>query len=334
MSDLLEDHLKPAPPFTYCAVDYCRPWYIKEGCKEVKKYAELFTCMASQAVHLEVSNTLETDSFLNTLHRFICRRGSVRQLRSDQGTNFIGAKRELHEALQSMDQNKISAELLKENWMTFKMNPPSASHAGGVWERQIRTIRSVLSALLEKSASSLDGESFHTLICETEAIVNSRLLTVDNLSDPESLSPLTPNHILTMKTKPVLPPPGIFQREDLYLRKRWRRVQHLSCEFWTRWKKEFLHSLQERSKRTKPRCNVQFGDVVIVKDNNRARNRWSLAQVIETYPNKDDGLVRSVKVVIADPELSNTGKRVHPPSILERPEFPHGEPFNEEIQKD
>ena len=70
--------------------------------------------------------------------------------------------------------------------------------------------------------------------------------------------------------------------------------------------------------------------------------------MMETYPNKDDGLVRSVKVVIGDPELSNTGKRVHLPSILERPiqklvlllpteerpEFPHGEPFNEEIQKD
>ena len=349
MADLPEDRLKPAPPFTYCAVDYCGPWHIKEGRKEVKKYVALFTCMASRAVHLEVSNTLETDSFLNALRRFICRRGPVRQLRSDQGTNFIGAKRELREALQSMDQSKISAQLLKENcdWITFKMNPPSASHAGGVWERQIRTIRSVLSALLEKSASSLDGESFHTLICETEAIVNSRPLTVDNLSDPESPSPLTPNHILTMKTKPVLPPPGVFQREDLYLRKRWRRVQHLSCEFWTRWKKEFLHSLQERIKWTKPRRNMQVADVVIVKDDNKARNRWSLARVIETYPNKDDGLVRSVKVAIGDTELSSTGKRVHPLSTLERPiqrlvlllpreespGFPHGEPFNEEIQK-
>ena len=231
--------------------------------------------MASQAVHLEVSKTLETDSFINAVRRFICRRGPVRQLRSDQGKNFIGAKRELHEALQSMDQNKISAEMLKENcdWITFKMNPPSASHAGEVWERKIRTICSVLSALLEKSASSLDGESFHTLICENEAIVNSRPLTVDSLSDTESPSPLTPNHIFTMKSKLVLPPPGIFHREDLYSRKRWRRVQHLSCEFWTRWRKEFLHSLQERSKWTRQRRNMKVGDVVIVKDNNKARNR-------------------------------------------------------------
>ena len=67
--------------------------------------------MASREVHLEVSNSLETDSFINALRRFICRRGPVRQLRSDQGTNFIGAKKELREALQAMDQCKISSEM-------------------------------------------------------------------------------------------------------------------------------------------------------------------------------------------------------------------------------
>lgn len=86
---------------------------------------------------------------------------------------------------------------------------------------------------------------------------------------------------------------------------------------------------------------MQVGDVVIVKDDNKARNRWNLARVIETYPNKADGLVRSVKVAIGDPSLPSTGKRVHPLSVLERPiqklvlllpreerpEFPHGEPL-------
>ena len=78
------------------------------------------------------------------------------------------------------------------------MNRPSASHAGGVWEEQIRTVRSVLTALLDGNAGVLDGETFQMLICEAEAIVNSRLLTLDNLSDPDSLAPLMPNQ--TMKT--------------------------------------------------------------------------------------------------------------------------------------
>ena len=90
MADLPEDRLEPDAPFTYCAVDYFGPWTIKDGRKEVKRYGVLFTCLASRAIHLEVASSLETDSFINALRRFILRRGT---LRCDQGTNFVGAKR-------------------------------------------------------------------------------------------------------------------------------------------------------------------------------------------------------------------------------------------------
>ena len=165
--------------------------------------------MKSRAIHLESSNSLDTDSFVDALRRFICRRGPIRQLRSDQGTNFIGARRELKEALEELDQDQIQAELVKSNWFTFKTNLPSASHMGGIWEQQIRTARNVLSALLETIGAQLDDEAFRTFLCEAEAIVNSRPLSVETLSDP-SLDPLTPNHLLTIKTKVVLPPQACF----------------------------------------------------------------------------------------------------------------------------
>lgn len=65
-----------------------------------------------------------------------------------------------------------------------------------------------------------------------------------------------------MKTRVLLPPPGVFQSADQYSRKRWRRVQHLSNEFWIGWKKEFLHSLQQRQKWIRPNRNVEIGDIV------------------------------------------------------------------------
>ena len=146
MGDLPEDRLELAPPFTNCAVYYFGPWLIKQGRKEVKRYGVLFTCMVSRAIHLEVSNTLETDSFINALQRFICRRGPIQLLRSDQGTNFVGAKRELCEAINKLNQRRISSELLKNgcDWMAFKMNVPSASHMGGAWEPQIRSVRKIM----------------------------------------------------------------------------------------------------------------------------------------------------------------------------------------------
>ena len=71
MADLPSDRMQEAPPFTYCAVDYLGPFYIKEKRKELKRFGCLFTCLTSRAVHIEISNTLETDSFNMALRRFI-----------------------------------------------------------------------------------------------------------------------------------------------------------------------------------------------------------------------------------------------------------------------
>ena len=104
------------------------------------------------------------------------------------------------------------------------MNVPEASHMGGSWERQIRTVRNVLASLLAQHASQLDDETLRTFMVEAEAFVNCRPLTVDTINSSHMPEPLTPSHLLTMKSKVILPPPGEFQRADLYSRKRWRRV--------------------------------------------------------------------------------------------------------------
>lgn len=297
MANLPHDRLESIAPFTYVGVDLFGPWIVKEGRKQMKRYGVIFTCLNCRAIHLETANSLDTSSFINALRRFVSIRGSIRQLRSDQGTNFVGAERELREAVLEMDEERISQYLLKQgcDYFGFKMNVPSASHMGGVWERQIRTVRSVLSSVLSQSSTQLDDEALRTFMCEVSAIVNCRPLTVENLNDPLSLSPLTPNQLLTMKSQVVLPPPGEFSRPDLFSRKRWRRVQYLINEFWYRWRREYLQCLQSRSKWQKPSRNLTVGDVVLVTDDNLPRNQWKLGRVLETVVD-DDGLVRKVKL--------------------------------------
>lgn len=124
--------------------------------------------MASRAVHIEVTDTLETDSFINAQRRFVCIRGPIQQLRSDQGTNFVGARTELKTALQELDHAKIRNELQRHDcdWFTFSMNVPSAGHVGGVWERQIRSVRNqrnVLNAVLHNNGWHLNAESLEPL---------------------------------------------------------------------------------------------------------------------------------------------------------------------------
>ena len=178
-------------------------------------------------------------------------------------------------------------------------------------------MRNILTALLQNNGLQLDDESLRTLMCEAEAIINSRPLSIDNLSDPDALSPLTPNHLLTMKSKVVLSPPGNFQSADKYCRKRWRRVQHLANEFWARWRKEFLLSLQQRQKWTRPRRDLCVDDVVLIKDENLPRNRWQLARVATTNQSAD-GRVRTVKVALAS-QIDNRGRRLGDVKYLERP---------------
>ncbi len=317
MADLPKDRLEPAPPFTYSAVDCFGPWLIKDGRREVKRYGMLFTCMASRAIHLEVANSLDTNSFLNAYRRFVGRRGPVRQLRSDRGTNFIGARNELNAAVKEMDVDKIKRELMKDKCDMLELNPnvPHASHMGGIWEQQIRTARNVLRILLSNHGRQLDDESLCTVMIEAEAIVNSRPLTTESTFE---LTPLSPNNLLTMKSDVVLPPPGDFQRADIYSRKPWRRIQYLANEFWNQWRKGFLQSLQKRQKWIRPRKNIMIGDIVLVVEDNLPRNRWLLACVVETYMSKD-GLTRKVKVITADSHLDKNGKRHDASTYLERP---------------
>ena len=160
----------------------------------------------------------------------------------------------------------------------------------------IRSVRSVLHSLLNELGTQLDDEAFRTLMTETEHIINSRPLTVDNLSDPTPAEPLTPNHLLTGKSTVVLPPPGKFDSPDVYSRKRWRRVQYLVNQFWTRWRKECTNLLYRRQKWTDTRRNSQVGDIVLMRDNDLPRNQWPLARITKVYSSQD-GLIRKVQVL-------------------------------------
>ena len=298
MADLPEERFSTEGPFTITGMDMFGPFYTRQGRKTNKRYVVLFTCLSSRAVHLETTADINTDSFIQALRRFISRRGKVCKLFSDNGKNFIGAENELKKAYNEMDHSQIRDFLLEQSCdlIEWKKNPPSASHMGGAWERLIQSVRNILKSMFKENSQLLNDESFQTFLTEAECIINSRPLTISNLSDPTSL-PLSPNNILTMKTRVALPPPGKFQQADVYCRKRWRQVQYLADIFWNRWKKEFLSQLQERQKWNNESRNFKVNDIVLLKDVNMPRSQWPIARISKTYPS-DDGFVRKVQLFI------------------------------------
>lgn len=129
-ADLPQDHHKETSSFKYNAVDYFGPFHIKEGRRELKRFGILFTCLSSQAIHLETEVSLTTNSFLNAYRQLVeCRGAAVKQLRSNQGSNFVGAHKKLALALTEKDNSVITRELAKDacDWIQMKI----ANYMGG-----------------------------------------------------------------------------------------------------------------------------------------------------------------------------------------------------------
>lgn len=303
MADLPEDRTEPSPPFTCVGIDVFGPWLIstrrlRGGAANSKRWGLVFTCLSSRAIHIELLESMDASSFICALRRFSAIRGPVSKIRCDRGTNFVGGKSELEQSLTEADHQKIQ-RYSSEHGCEWVFNPPHASHFGGVWERQIRTIRSVLDSMLTQIGSpQLTHELLATLMAEVAAIVNSRPLTTVP-SDTEEAQPLSPSMLLTAKERPLNPPPGDFVPEDLYARRRWRRTQYLADQFWTRWRREYLQNLQRRPKWQDSRPNLVEGDLVLIKDEETRRYLWPLGKVTKAIQSAD-GKVRKAEVRKAD----------------------------------
>jgi hypothetical protein len=201
--------------------------------------------------------------------------------------------------------------------MEFKTITPTASHQGGVWERQIRTIRAVLNEILLKHKARLDTSMLRTSFYEVMATVNSRPLSLQDINNPEDTI-LTPNVLLTGKKHVTPPPPGCFPEASMYGRSRWKKVQVVAEDFWRKWKSSYLDSITQRQTWKDKADNLKVDDVVLVMDQDQPRNDWRRGIVTETYPG-EDGLVRKATVRLGNRFLDRKGKVMEKATVLVRP---------------
>jgi hypothetical protein len=291
MADLPAERLTENKcPFAATGIDYFGPVMVKVGRSLSKRYGVIFTCLAIRAVHLEVAHSLDTDSFLLAFSRFCSRRGCPEKVFSDNGTNLTKGHKELQTLLIELDQSKISKSLVKQG-IQWHFNTPYGSHEGGVYERMIRSVRNVLSALTKQQV--LSCESLSSLMCMAENILNQRpICQVSN--DPSDLGALSPNLLLLFEHDTRLPV-GNFEPTLVYSMRRWNQVRYLTHVFWKRWSKEYLSTLQSRQRWQGPRPNLKVNDLVLLVESNVPRNGWSLGRVIEAKVGRDD-LVRSCSI--------------------------------------
>ncbi|XP_062541407.1 uncharacterized protein LOC134209436 [Armigeres subalbatus] len=271
-------------PFHSVGIDYLGPIEVNVGRRKEKRWVAVFTCLAIRAIHLEVAASLSTQSCLMAIRRFSCRRGVPGEIFSDNATCFKGADNEMKIIFGECAEKVVNATT------AWHFNPPAAPHMGGIWERMVRSVKEAMKAL--DDGRTLSDEVLQTTLAEAEDMINTRPLTyVPQDADEEAI---TPNHFLrgsiTCADLVVDESAGT----ALALRNAYKRSQQLANQIWKRWLKEYLPTINRRTKWYEEKKPLQVNDLVFLVDGNNRKN-W-IRGVVEEVLQGPDGRVRQAVV--------------------------------------
>jgi len=209
------------------------------GRRKEKRWGVIFTCLTVRAVHLEIAHSLDASSCIMCIRNFFNRRGTPREIFTDNGTNFKASEKVICEELPRVVFDEVYRSFDTIKW---SFNPPAAPHMGGAWERLIGSIKRVLSAICP--AMKFTSESLQSALWEIEFIINSRPLTFVSL-DTNDDEAITPNHLLLGSVSGYKP---------------------------KRWVREYVPDLARRGKWYAKQPPLTIGSVVLIVEENLPRN--------------------------------------------------------------
>ncbi|XP_025192771.1 uncharacterized protein LOC112592843 [Melanaphis sacchari] len=288
MASLPSYRVQQVKPFSITGVDYAGPVSLKEprNRNSVPRlaYICLFVCTTTKAIHLELSSDLSTECFLMAFTRFSARRGPIKEMHSDCGTNFIGASRlmdPLHDLTYSQTfQDSVLRHLAKHH-ITWHFNPPASPHFGGLWEAGVKSTKALI--LRSIGTHKLTSEEFLTLLTQVEATLNSRPLCALS-NDPNDFEALTPSHLLTLEPSTSLPDPTLTN--------------------------EYLSSLQVRKKWFVPNQDLRVGELVLIKEATHPLS-WRTGRIRDLHPGLD-GISRVATVDTTSGQLKRPAVKLCP----------------------
>ncbi|XP_063617952.1 uncharacterized protein LOC134790896 [Cydia splendana] len=285
-------------PFFQSGVDYAGPINMRtskgRGHRSYKGYICLFICMATRAIHLEAVSDLTAQGFIAAFKRFTARRGHCADLWSDNGTNFVGAARELKQ-LYAEERSSVAVEIadqLATNSTNWHWIPPHSPNFGGLWEAGVKSTKYHLKRVI--GDSTLTFEEMATVLAQIEACLNSRPMSRINSSNSNDPIPLTPGHFLVGEPL-VLVPDSNYESTNVGSLRRWQLTQKMVQDFWRRWSREYLTQFYHRYKWAHQTPEPVVGSVVLVKEDNLPPARWLYGVVIDKHPGLD-GITRVVSL--------------------------------------
>ena len=286
--DLPKERVNSNVPFTATGVDYFGPMFARNVFEEDdseldlhKTFVSLYTCATTRGIVLDLVKDASASTFVESLKRFIARRGCPQLMLSDNGKNFI---------------SELCQTFCAQRNINWKFSIAEAPWFGGFWERLISCIKKCIKKTIGKAVLTYD--EVQTLLFEVEQVINSRPLTYvyDDMEEP-----VTPNHLLFGRN---LLTSNVNNNEDFIVEdctKRYKHMQTVLSHFWKRFYHEYLTSLREfnNAKSNKKRnINVpNIDDVVIIYEEKMPRQKWRLGKILELIYGKDKN-VRGAKVLV------------------------------------
>ena len=292
MGDLPRERVVKSFTFENTGLDYCGPFQTIHNKDMRKIYVAIFVCFSTKAVHIETVNSLTKEDCLDAIKRFTARRGMPQYIYSDNSRTFMGTRGEIEFRQLLADDNfsDIIKEFLSSNHINWVTIPPRTPHFGGLWEAAVKSLKRHLYRTIGRQ--KLTTDTFTTLCCQIEAILNSRPLTTPSMDINDPLA-LTPGHFLIGKPITSLPHPAT--EDTTTLSRKYRCQDKMIRQFWKKWTTDYLSTLQQRFKWNKDRPQLKVGDVVVIKEDVTPPLTWPLARIIEVYDG-NDSIVRVAKV--------------------------------------
>ena len=254
-----------------------------------KAYGVIFTCLASRAIHIDLVEGYDTQSFLSTFRRFISIRGYPHTVNSDMGTQLMAASKEIRDMTGKWNINHIS-KFGQQQGMTWSFNKSSdAPWQNGACESLIKSVKRLLVIAIGENVLSF-GE-LQTVLFKVANTLNERPIGLKPDYDIFLGAYLCPNDLLLGRASSRVPSGPMVDTSDA--RKHFSLIQSIVTSFWRRWMRDYFPTLTIRQIRHTALRNLREGDVVLVQDSDLIRGNWKLAQVQRAKPDRD-GKVRDV----------------------------------------
>lgn len=206
--------------------------------------------------------------------------------------------RELFKQFKNNYKESLIYNFTATHEIKFEFNPPGAPHFGGLWESNVKAVKTHLKRVTGNT--TLTFEELNTLLVQIEGLLNSRPIAPIS-DDIDDINVLTPGHFLIGDAILSIPEPKYLDIKESHL-SRWQNIQKRVQGFWKLWSSDYLTSLQQRPKWRQEQPNVSVGNLVLIKDENLPPSRWTLARITELCPG-NDGLVRVAKLKTKNGEL-------------------------------